>query len=102
MTSASDLAIWAYDLATKQIDQDRVNWLIAQRDALVAKQFGGGKAASSLINAAGGGKTAGFQIDLSGPEKLSVITRALEILGIIPAVALPVTTTHGNFENLER
>ena len=101
MTSASALVAWCYD-ATGQLIQARVQWLVDQRDLLVPAQFGGGKSAASLINAAGNGKTAGFQIDLSGPEKLEVITDALETLGVIPAIALPVVLTHAGFARLER
>ena len=34
-------------------------------------------------------------------EKLQVISDALEIMGLIPDVACPVTTTYANFEGLE-
>ena len=102
MTSASAIAIWAYDLTAKAVNQARVDWLIEQRDALVSKQFGGGNAASSIISATGNSKTTEFQIDLSGPDKLERITEALVSLGVIPAFLLPVTTTYGAWANLER
>ena len=101
MTTAA-LVIWAYGDSTTAPNPERVAWLKTQRDALVASQFGGGSAAASLINAAGAGKTAGFQIDLSGPDKLEVLTQALIDLGAVPAVAEPVIMTHAGFANLIR
>ena len=101
MTSTSALVAWAYKDATTK-NPERIAWLKEQRDALVAAQFSGGESASSLINAAGAGKTAGFQIDLSGPDKLDLITDALLILGEIPAIAQPVILTHAGFAGLER
>lgn len=96
MTSASALAAWAYNNA------ERVAWLKDQRDLLVAAQFGGGAAAKSLINAGGNGSTAGFQIDLPGPEKLEIISDALETLGEIPSAIAPVHLTYADFSGLQR
>ena len=102
MTTARTIIIWAYDPQAKAYDPDKIIWLLSQLDALVRTQFAGGEAAASIINTAGNNKSAGFQIDLSGPEKQKVICEALEAMGLVPEAALPVTTTHAAFDCLER
>jgi hypothetical protein len=80
--------------------------LLAERDTLVSGGktgvMTGGMGVREIASGSLNGKTFTFAPGITPAEKLTVLSDVLERLGLISHHARLVTTTHGNFCNLQR
>jgi len=105
----SALVIWAnaFDgqgAPDATLRAQRIEYLIAERDALVTAFLGGqtGKPQRTLTSAGAGGKSFTWDLSMTREQKLTVVTDALISLGAIPPSAAPVIMTHATFGCLQR
>ena len=83
-------------------DEDRIDQLTAERDALIQGFLSGGKSALTMTSASANGKSFTFDPSLSREDKLALLTNVLTQLGAIDAAVLQPTVIYGNFSGIQR
>jgi len=92
------LTAWAND-SNAGVKATRTAALKSERDALIAGVLNGGKSVQTLKTGSANGKSFEWFEGITREEKLSVLTRVLEILG---AVTLPPESSSVDWRGLQR
>lgn len=81
-------------------NDSRIAMLTARRDAIILAQLSGDPSAvASMMSATLNGKMVQFFDGMSMPEQLTVITSAMELLGVVTATP---SISYGNFSSIQR